>query len=47
MPKRITITLDDETATRLERERIREDRPESNMALRLIKEALEIRSQRA
>ena len=40
MAKRITITLEDDVASRLERERVAEDRPEAQMAVRLIKEAL-------
>lgn len=43
MAKRITITLEDDVAARLERERVTEDRPEAQMAVRLIKEALETR----
>lgn len=41
--RRITITLEDDVAARLERQRVAEDRPEAQMAVRLIKEALEAR----
>lgn len=46
MTKRITITLEDDVAERLERQRVAEDRPEAQMAVRLIKEALDMRAVR-
>lgn len=40
MSKRITITVSDETAARIEAEAVREHRPEANMVAALVEEGL-------
>ena len=47
MSKRITITIEDDLAARIERERAAEDRPETQMVVRLVKEALDTREKRS
>lgn len=46
MPKRITITVEDDLAERIEKVRKAEDRPESNMVMRLVREAIDAREKR-
>lgn len=46
LSKRITITIEDDLAARIERERAAEDRPETQMVVRLVKEALDAREKR-
>jgi hypothetical protein len=47
VPKRITFTVDDETAERIAAVQARDDRSEAGMVAKLVKEALDAREKTA